>query len=121
MKDVLSPQEQRLIDYHRFNLARGGLRHKNGDVTTFYGGLHGIGDTEDGRTIYAPGYFNGKINEDQNAILNHAKKTGLYAEYPTLAQANQREAVLHAIMDKDLNSISFPRYRPALSYLLGMK
>jgi hypothetical protein len=121
MKEVLSPNEQRLIDYHRFNLARGGMRHPGGDVTTFYGGLHGVGDTEEGRTIYAPGYFNGKINSGQNDILNHAKKTGLYAEYPTLSLAKQREAILHAIMEKDLNSVSFPKYRQPLSYLLGMK
>lgn len=118
MKDPLRPDERRLINYHRANLAKGGMRNGN-EVTTFRGMRFGIGDTEDGETLYAPTYFNGKINSDEDTIA-HAKKSGLYARYKTAKEANDAEYKLHEIMSRDTSKYLAATAKP-MSKMMGIK
>jgi len=115
MNDPLRPDERRLIDYHRANLAKGGI--KDGNRTTTFRGTRI--DFDDG-TMYAPTYFNGKVHETKDDIVNHAKKTGLYAMYPTPKEANNAEYKLHQIMSRDTQTYE-EATRPRMSTLMGAK
>lgn len=114
MNDILREDERRLINYHRLNLTKGGLKNA-GQTTTFRGTRI---DFDDG-TMYAPTYFNGKVNENLNDIVNHAKKTGLYAMYPDAKSANDAEYRLHKIMERDTKIHDKANQLP-LSQLLGI-
>ena len=114
MNDKLREDERKLIDYHRSNLVRGGL--KDGNKTTTFRGTRI--DFDEG-TMYAPSYFNGKVNENIDDIVNHARKTGLYAMYPNAKAANDAEWKLHEIMNRD-TKIYDEAKRPPLSQLLGV-
>lgn len=116
--DPLRPDERRLIDYHRANLAKGGMREGN-EITTFRGMRFGIGKSPDGETLYAPTYFNGRVNSDEDA-MEHAKKTGLYAMYPTAKAANDAEFKLHEIMRRDTDKYLATKRKP-ISKMMGMK
>ena len=115
MSDPLRPDERRLINYHRANLAKGGMPEGN-SITTFKGARIGVNEG----TLYTPTYFNGKVHEDENEILNHAKRTGLYAMYPTDKAANDAEFKLHEIMRRDTDKYMAARQKP-MSKLMGMK
>jgi hypothetical protein len=114
MNNKLREDERRLIDYHRSNLTRGGL--KNGNKTTTFRGTRI--DFDDG-TMYAPTYFNGKVHQNMDDIVSHAKKTGLYAMYPNAKEANDAEFKLHEIMRLDTQKYEEAK-RPPLSQLLGV-
>lgn len=118
MNDPLRPDERKLINYHRANLAKGGMKDGN-NITTFRGMRFGIGDTEEGETLYAPTYFNNRVNNDEETI-SHAKKTGLYARYPTARAANDAEYKLHEIMNRDTKKYMDAK-RPPVSNLMGIK
>jgi len=115
MNDPLRADERRLINYHRANLANGGMKDGN-NITTFRGTRIGV----DGGTIYAPTYFNKKVNDNVDDIINHAKKTGLYAMYPNDKAANDAEYKLHEIMSRDTTKYSDAK-RPRMSQLIGAK
>ena len=118
LQDPLRPDERRLINYHRANLAKGGMPDGN-SITTFRGIRFGIGNNENGPTAYAPTYFNGKVNGDEESI-NHARQTGLYASYPTARAANDAEYRLHKIMERDTEKYLSAKRAP-MSKLMGMK
>lgn len=113
--DQLRADERKLIDYHRANLAKGGLKEGN-QTTTFRGVRIGL----DEGTILAPSYFNGKVHTNDEDIINQAKKTGIYAMYPNDKVANDREYALHEIMKRDLAKYENAK-RPPLSQLMGVK
>lgn len=115
MNDPLRPDERRLINYHRANLAKGGMKDGN-NITTFRGARI---DFDEG-VMYAPSYFNGKVNESMDDVVGHAKKTGLYAMYPNKKAANDAEYKLHEIMDRDTQKYEAAK-RPPMSKLLGIK
>jgi len=115
MNDPLRHDERKLINYHRANLAKGGLKDGN-NTTTFRGTRI---DFDEG-VMYAPSYFNGKVNKNMDDIVSHAKKTGLYAMYPDKKAANDAEYKLHEIMDRDTQKYMNAK-RPPLSKLLGIK
>jgi len=117
-QDPLRPDERKLINYHRANLAKGGMKDGN-SITTFRGGRYGVGKSPDGEHIYAPTYFNNKINNDEDTLA-HAKKTGLFAMYPTAKAANDAEYKLHEIMSRDTRKYMDAK-RPRMSNLMGMK
>ena len=115
MQDPLRADERKLINYHRANLAKGGL--KDGNRTTTFRGTRI--DFDEG-VMYAPTYFNGKVNDNMDDVVSHARKTGLYAMYPNRKAANDAEYKLHEIMSRDTQKYEAAK-RPRMSNIMGMK
>jgi len=115
MNDPLRPDERRLINYHRNNLAKGGFKEGN-NITTFRGTRIGFDDG----VMYAPSYFNGKVNDNMDDVVSHAKTTGLYAMYPTDKAANDAEYKLHEIMNRDTQKYTEAKRAP-MSKLMKIK
>lgn len=98
-----SDQELNVIRHHRRELSRGGVRNKDGSISTFIGSENPILGAE---TVY-PKLRNGKILSDEDARsaaeADQVVSRGKYwPTYESSDKAQQREKIMHLQMEEDL-------------------
>jgi len=96
----LSNKEQNLIKYHREVLANKEHMIEDGLLTSIY--IVGVTNPADGRIYNVPGYFDGKIQSDQDAAAR-ARNIGWdkYPSYENGEQADRAAQKLHKIIEQD--------------------
>ena len=99
----LTPQEQFIYRHHLANLARGGVRQPNGDISTFLNITAGLG----GRTYVLPTVWDNAIVSEDEAI-RRARSAGLenFPSYGSVEEAEKRYQAMHGYMERDTSAYS---------------
>lgn len=92
----MTPQEKYAFQHHLDNLARGGVRQPNGDISTYLGSSFTI----DGRVYMLPQVWDNMIVSPQEAV-KRAKAVGLdkWPSYKTVKEADSRYMQIHMFMN----------------------
>ena len=111
MKDLeskLNPSEaeRNIINYHRNTIKSGkvGSDDKGRPVTVYSTGIEIQEGSNKGKFVSVPGFVNGKIIRDENALYNYWKKdieSGKWPMYKSGPELNKRSQDLHQIMDDE--------------------
>jgi hypothetical protein len=107
----LTPQEMNKVLYHRANLQNPGIDAQGNPVTIYASGIQIPEGPNKGKFVSVPGFVNGKIVEDNDALWDIWKDAILKNEFPiynTGKELNKRDQELHKIMEMDMNAISPP-------------
>jgi hypothetical protein len=106
----LTPQEQYIYQHHLGNLARGGVRQPNGDISTFLNTTVDFG----GRTYVLPTVWDNQIVDEDTAI-QRAQAAGLqnFPSYGSVEEAEKRYQAMHGYMERDTSAYSIRQPSPA--------
>ena len=97
----LTQEEKNALEYHRNNLKSGKyLVQPNGDITTFMGAISNV----DGKEMYYPTYWGGKVLEPNEAIDQTFKSGIRFPMYNSVKEAEKRERIIHGIMQSDIDA-----------------
>jgi len=101
----LTPQEQKIVDYHRNNIKFNNVgRSKEGDPITVYSTRVDIDSGPyKGKIATVPGYVDGKIIDPDMAKEYWKKEInqGKWPIYDSSEQENKRAEAIHQIMDDE--------------------
>jgi hypothetical protein len=95
----MTQQEQFMIQHHRNNLAKGGVKNPDGSTSTY----KSIGVTVGDRYYMLPTIWDNKEVSAQEAV-SRAQKVGFdrFPSYDTPEQGEARYQQLHGYMERDL-------------------
>lgn len=99
----MTPQEQYAYQHHLRNLARGGVRQPNGDISTYLSKTFTFGN----RAYVLPSVWDNKIITDNQEIIRRAREVGLdkWPSYGSVDEAEKRYNVLHGYMERDTGAM----------------
>lgn len=99
----LTPQEQYAYEHHLANLAKGGVRHPDGSVSSFFN----ITQEINGRTYIFPTVWDNQIIDPHEAA-DRAVAVGLdkWPSYDNEDAANARYDAMHSYMERDTQGLS---------------
>jgi len=98
----LTPQELNKVQYHRANLFNPGRDEEGRPVTIYSTGIQIPEGKYKGLFVSVPGYFDGKIVEDEDILWDKWKKDiekGFWPIYNSSEELNKRDQYVHQIMD----------------------
>jgi hypothetical protein len=104
----LTPQEQRIVDYHRKTLLTNtsAFDAAGRQITVYSTGIEIPEGPHKGEFVAVPGFVNGKVLKDEGELYRHWKKeidAGHWPIYPSGEALNSRAQAIHAIMEQDVN------------------
>lgn len=99
----LTPQEQRIVQYHRSNLANPGRDEEGRPVTVYSTGITVPEGPHRGKFVSVPGFVNGRIAEPSELyrIWQQDIDAGKWPMYSSPQELNQRSQAIHQIMDME--------------------
>ena len=99
---VLTPQEQKIVDYHRNTIKGGGVgEDQSGRPVTVYTTTIPTGKGEEHANV--PGYVGGKIRDrkELQKLFKDEIAEGKWPVYKTGKEADARAKEVHQIMDEE--------------------
>lgn len=104
----LTPQEKYLYEHHLANLSRGGVKNRDGTIST----VLSIGVQIDGREYVIPTVWDNKIVANPAEAIERAKAVGLdkFPSYANAQEAINRGAKIKRFMDRDEKPEGGPGY-----------
>ena len=95
----LTPQEQYAYQHHLNNLAKGGVRQPNGEISTYLSKSYGFGK----KTYMLPSVWDNQIINDDKEIIRRAREAGMarWPSYNSEKEAEKRYQDIHKYMERD--------------------
>jgi hypothetical protein len=114
----LSPQEQRIVDYHRNSIKTGRVgTGPNGEPVTVYStGIRIPEGPNAGKFVSVPGFVNGRILSERE-LYDHWKgeiQSGQWPMYDSGEELNRRSQEIHTIMDAEADPARAARGGPQM-------
>jgi|TARA_R110000803_G_scaffold32548_1_gene71636 hypothetical protein len=103
----LSPQEQRIVDYHDKSISSGKVGRDEFDrpVTVLSTGIKiPAGEKYEGAFVSVPGFVKGRTDLNEDELYKHWKKEinlGRWPMYNSGEELNKRSQDIHRIMDAE--------------------
>ena len=116
-KFKLTQQELNKVMYHRSNLQSPGRDEEGNPITIYATGIQIPEGPNKGKFVSIPGYVQGKVIEDEDALWNIWKNDILNNKFPvytTSQELNKRDKELHQIMEMDMQAI--PQAVPSIPF-----
>jgi hypothetical protein len=101
----LTPQELNKVAYHRANLVNPGRDSEGNAITIYSTGIQVPSGKYKGQFVSVPGFVNGKVVTDENALWKIWKNdisAGKWPVYKSSNELNARDQYVHQVMDRDV-------------------
>ena len=107
VEDTLSPQERKIVEYHRKNIRDKtfGRDEAGRPVTVYSTGILVPEGPNKGKFVSVPGFFDGRIHNEEESYKKWKREidAGKWPMYSSGDELNQRSRDIHSIMDMEGN------------------